>query len=289
MFDRAIAAATVGMVLGLAPLSVAEAQDWRTVSSFRQHADESKLDVELRYGAGRLVVRPGPAGELYRLGIRYDSDVFDPLTEYRDGRLKVGVEGTGRSIRLRNREAGEMSLALSPDLPLDLALAFGAVEAELELGGLHVSRVKIETGASDTQVRFSHPNRTACHRFELSMGAAAFRATGLGNANCDRIRAEGGVGDMNLDFSGEWRQNVSADITMALGAVTLLVPEDVGVVVRRSTFLTSFAGRDFDRRGRDHYSDNWDRAERRLTVELQGAFGSVTVRRIGPSSPLATP
>jgi hypothetical protein len=287
MFERTLVAATVGLALLVA--GTADAQDWRDLNSFRQLAGETRLDVELRFGAGKLTVTPGSPGELYRLALRYDSDVFDPLAEYRAGRLTVGVEGSGGSLRLRNREAGEMRLALSSEVPLDLALAFGAVEAELELGGLRVSGVKIETGASDTRLRFSRPNQVRCERFELSMGAAAFRAVGLGNADCGRIRAEGGVGDMTLDFSGEWRQDVTADITMALGAVTLLVPENVGVVVRRSTFLTSFSGRGFDRQGRDHYSDNWDRAERKLTVDLQGAFGSVTVRRIEASSHIATP
>jgi hypothetical protein len=287
MFDRRLAATL--LVMAVVPLSTAAAQDWRNVNSFRQHADETRLDVELRYGAGKLVVEPGTAGELYRVGIRYNSDLFDPLTEYRRGRLKVGVEGTGRSIRMRNHEAGEMRLSLSPDVPLDLALSFGAVEADMELGGLQVSRVKIETGASDTRVRFSEPNTGSCRRIELSMGAAAFRAVGLGNANCARVKAEGGVGDMNLDFSGAWRQDIVADITMALGSVTLVVPEDIGVVVRRSTFLTSFNGPNFTRNGRDHYSDNWDQAGRKLTVEIQGAFGSVTVQRAVRSSPVATP
>lgn len=286
MFERTL---VVGALLvALAP-TWADAQDWRTINSFRQLADETQLDVAVKYGAGRLVIEPGVAGELYRVGIRYDSDIYDPLTEYRAGRLEVGVDGSGRSIRMRNQEAGDMKLALSPDVALDVALAFGAVEANLELGGLRVSRVKIETGASDSELRFSSPNPIACGRLDLSMGAAAFRAVGLGNANCGRIKAEGGVGDLNLDFSGDWRRDITADVTMALGSVTLAVPEDVGVRVRRSTFLTSFSGEGFSRQGRDHHSDNWDQASRKLTVELQGAFGSVTVRRVGPSSAVATP
>jgi hypothetical protein len=287
MFEQKLVAGAVGLALLLA--GTAEGQDWRDLNSFRQRSGETRLDVELRYGVGKLTVVPGNPGELYRLALRYDSEVFEPLAEYRAGRLTVGVEGSGSMRRLRDREAGDLRLELSPDVPLNLALAFGAVEATMELGGLQVSGVKIETGASDTRVEFSRPNQGRCDRFELSMGAAAFRAVGLGNANCARIRAEGGVGDMTLDFSGEWRQDITADLTMALGAVTLLVPENVGVAVRRSTFLTSFTGRGFERQGRDHYSDNWDRAQRKLTVELQGAFGSVTVRRIEASPLIATP
>jgi hypothetical protein len=286
MSERSIALAI--LTLALAPWS-AQAQDWRTVTSFRQLADETRLDVSVKYGVGKLLVEPGARGELYRVGIRYDSELFDPLTEYRSGRLTVGVEGTGRSIRMRNQEAGELKLALSPDIPLELGLSFGAVEAEMELGGLHLSRIKVETGASDSRVRFSSPNVGDCDRIDLSMGAAAFRAIGLGNANCRVLKAEGGVGDMTLDFSGEWQRDLSADVTMALGSVTLAVPSDVGVVVRRSTFLSGFSASGFTRRGRDHYSDNWDSASRKLTVELQGAFGSVTVRRLAASTAAATP
>jgi hypothetical protein len=289
MSERSVAGVGIAVfTLALTPWG-AEAQDWRSVTSFRQLGDETRLEVQVRYGVGKLKVEPGAAGELYRVGLRYDSDLFDPLTEFRRGRLTVGVEGTGRSIRMRNQEAGDMKLSLSPDVPLELGLSFGAVEADLELGGLRVSRVKVETGASDSRMRFSRPNLIECDRIDLSMGAAAFRAVGLGNANCRTVKAEGGVGDMNLDFSGEWRRDLTADITMALGSVTLAVPEDVGVVVRRSTFLTSFSGSGFTRRGRDHFSDNWDSAPRKLNVELQGAFGSVTVRRLSASTPVATP
>ena len=96
----------------------AGAQDWRTVTSFRQRADEAALDVHVRYGAGRLLIGPSTAGgELYRVGLHYDSDLFDPITEYATGRLEVGVEGTGRSIRLRNNEAGELDLRHRHALP----------------------------------------------------------------------------------------------------------------------------------------------------------------------------
>ncbi len=285
MFERSMAIAA--LLVAVAPWS-AQAQDWRNVSSFRQLGSETRLDVQVKYGVGRLVVEPGVSGELYRVGIRYDSENFEPVTEYRSGRLTVGLEGGTRSIRLRNQEAGDMKLALSPDVPLEVGLSFGAAEADIELGGLQVRSVKVETGASDSRLRFSRPNAIACDRMDLSLGAAAFRVVGIANANCAVVKAEGGVGDMNLDFSGHWRRDLTADITMALGSVTLAVPQDVGVVVRRSTFLTSFKGPGFSRRNRDHYSSNWEDAERRLTVELQGAFGSVTVRRIPAADGRAT-
>ena len=276
MFRRALVVAAALSVTGA---GAAEAQAWKTVTSFRQRAEESGLDVQVRYGAGRLMIRPAASGgELYRVGLRYDADLFDPITEYRSGQLEVGVEGTGRSIRLKNHDAGELDLRLSPDVALELDLDFGAVEADLELGGLRIRNLDIETGASDTEVRFSRPNPMRCERFDLSVGAASFEAEGLGNTNCAMLRVEGGVGDITLDFSGEWTGNMEAEIEMALGSITLVIPEDVGVRVERETFLMDFNGSRFEKRDDAHYSDNWETARHRLTVELSGAFGSINVR-----------
>lgn len=274
MFDRTLLA---GLVLALFPVQGA-AQDWREVTSFRQRSVETTMDVHVRFGAGTLDIGPGQAGELYRVGIRYDSDAFEPVTRYEANRLEVGVEGLGSGVKLRNTKGGDLKLSLSPDVPLDLDLDFGAVEATLELGGLQVTRLSVETGASDTQLRFSEPNPEVCSRLGITMGAAALRVRGLGNANCSRIMVEGGVGDIDLDFSGVWRQDMEADITMALGSSTLRVPDNVGVRVKKAAFLTSFSGARFQRRDGVYYSDNWDAAERKLTVDLEGAFGSIDIR-----------
>ncbi len=272
-----------GLALGMVPVQ-ARAQDWRNVTSFRQRAQESRLDVHVRYGAGMLSILPGGAGELYRTDIRYDSDTFEPVTDYRSGRLEVGVEGRGKGIKIRNTESGKMKLALSPDVPLDLDLDFGAVEADIELGGLRLARADIETGASETEIRFSEPNRVACESLRIQMGAAALEARGLGNANCARVRAEGGVGDLTLDFSGAWQRDMAAEVTIALGSLTLRVPENVGVRVDKDTFLADFNGTGFHKRDGSHYSQNWETAEHHLTVKVEGAFGTIDVRWIAPAT-----
>lgn len=283
MFDRLRIARAALVALAVLPLQVA-AQDWRDVTSFRQRSDESRLDVHLRYGAGELVLTPAESGELYRVGIRYDSHAFEPMTRYGDGRLEVGVETVGRGVKLRSTESGRMTLALSRDVPLDLDLDFGAVEARLELGGLRISRLDVETGASETELEFARPNPMECESLAISMGAASFRAEGLANANCRLVTVEGGVGDIDLDFSGDWRRDMQADVTLALGSATLRVPSDIGVRLTKETFLTDFTGSRFHQRDGVYYSDNWESARRRLTVGLEGAFGTVDLRWIAPAT-----
>lgn len=275
--------AVFGTLLLMAAPAETVAQDWRDVTSFRQRSSENRLDVHVRYGAGELVIRPGGTGELYRVSLRYDSDVFDPVTRYDSGYLEVGVEGRGKGIKVRNTEAGEMRLQLSPDVPLDMNLDFGAGEADVDLSGLRIANLDVETGASDTRIRFGVPNPVKCERLKVAMGAAAFTAEGLANANCPDVTVEGGVGDLTLGFDGLWRQDIDAEITMALGSVELVIPEDVGVRVDKDTFLTDFEPSGFSRNGDTFYSHNWENAGRRLTVRLKGAFGSATIRWAPPA------
>lgn len=275
------------VALALVPLQ-ADAQAWREVTSFRQRSDETRLEVRVRYGAGELMVRAGDPGELYRVDLRYDSDVFEPVTRYEPGELEVGIEGRGRSLKLRNAKAGELRLQLSPEVPLDVDLDFGAGEADLDLSGLHLSSLDVETGASDTKIRFSERNAGSCDLMKVAMGAAGFSVEGLGNAGCRTVEVEGGVGELTLDFGGEWTTDTHAEITMALGSVTLVVPEDIGVRVEKDAFLTDFDRTGFYKRDDTYYSDRWDTADRHLTIELEGAFGSVNVRW-APASSTVTP
>ena len=62
--------------------------------------------------------------------------------------------------------------------------------------------LEYRTGASQSRVRFSSMNPVACESLSLEAGAAEFRVTGLANANCRRVRFDGGVGEVTLDFSG---------------------------------------------------------------------------------------
>jgi hypothetical protein len=258
----------------------ARAQDWRNVTSMRQAAGEEQLAVSVEYGAGRLQVRPGDAGLLYRANLRYDAEGLRPEIRYDAGRLRVRLEGQTRRLR-GLREGGRLDLVLGPDTPMELDLQFGAVEADIELGGLPVRSLRLATGASDSKVRFSTPNPEHCRRLDVDAGAAALAVSGLGNANADRFKFSGGVGDITLDFTGSWQRNMAAEVSMGLGSLTLRVPDDLGLRVERSTFLTSFDSQRLVKRGNYYYSENWDTAEHRLTVKIDAAFGSINIRWVG--------
>lgn len=272
-------------LLGLFAVLIASpvfAQDWRTVTSLRQFNGEDDLRVVVEYGAGNLVIAPSTGNSLYKATLRYDANAFKPVTQYNRGTLRVGVEGG--SIKGRNMKSGRLELALGQRVPLTLDLKFGAVEADVELGGLRVKELKIATGASATKLNVASLNPVNCAEMKFEVGAAEFEATGLGNLNCEVINVAGGVGDMTLDFNGAWRVNSSVDIDMGLGSLTLRVPRGLGVSVKKTGVLASFDSQELVKRGNTFYSENWDSATNRISFNIDAALGSIRMVWVEPEA-----
>lgn len=278
---RAVTLAVAALLLVSA--GPAAAQKWRTVNSSRQVWNEKQLDVRVDYAAGRLRVAPSESPLLYQVELRYDESVFTPVTEYSPeaGRLRVAVRGQRDGIRMKNiGQEARATLSLSPTVPLDLDMTFGAGEADLDLGGLSLRRLELSTGASETRVSFSAPNRTEAERIDLRAGVSDFRATGLGNANASRFTFEGGVGSTTLDFGGSWRRSASGSIHIGMGSLDLRFPRELGVKIVKSSFLTQFDSSGLVKRGDAYYSRNWDTAEHQLTLTIEAGMGSIDVRWI---------
>ena len=278
---RLAALAAVGVSLALA--APATAQSWRTVSSARQVWDQAPVDVQIRYGAGELHVLPAEEPLLYEMEMRYDERYFTPLTEFDADRrtLELGLRSLERRRGINLEEGSRARFALTQQLPLDLALEFGAGEAELELGGLSLRRLAISTGASETTVRIDQPNPVESEEVSIEAGAAELEVYGLGNARTRRIRFQGGVGSTLLDFGGAWDRDAEASVQMGIGSVTLRFPRHLGVRMVRNSFLTSLDAPRMTKRGNSYYSDNWDSATHRLTVHVNAALGSIEVEWTG--------
>jgi hypothetical protein len=260
----------------------AEAQTMRPFGTFRQMHGETRLSARLHYAAGLLRVGAGPASQLYSMDLSYDDTRYHPLSDYdaQTGSVTLGVtpEGDG-GVRVVSRTQLRQVAAVtfSPAVDLALALTLGAVEADVDLGGLRITELALKTGASRTVLRFSEPNAARCGLAAISAGAAEVSIMSLGNSRCEAIEFEGGMGKVLLDFTGRWTSSSRVRVRMAVGELTLRLPRTLGIRVRMDRILSSFEPAGFVRRGDAFESPSYDRSAHHLNLDLTTAVGEVNV------------
>jgi hypothetical protein len=266
-----------------APLLVASAQSdpqWRSLDVSRQLHDSVPQRIKVQYGAGRVDVRSTDAPLLYSMHLRYDELRAVPVHRYdaEQHSSVLGLESRSANSRVSSgprTESGELRLLLPRTVPLDLDLEFGGAEAMLELGGLSLQSVHMECGATDATLGFTSPNRAHLRELNVDVGAASFTALHLGNANADQIRIRGGMGAVDLDFSGSWQRDLTVLTRVGIGKMTLRVPDEVGVRLEIQRVAAGFDHEGLVKRDDAWYSKNWDTATRKLRIRAETVFGKL--------------
>lgn len=302
-----VALASVLALAALAALAAApgpaSAQEGRSemlrMTTARQVGGERAVRMKVEFGAGELLVEPAEEGLLYQAALRYDGSVFEPIRSYglSDGvaTVELGMKGEADGAHfdfdwedldlgdlhfgeLGDGERGRLEVGISRSVPTELEVLTGATSGELRLGGVPLTRFRLATGASETTVSFEEPNPRTMGHLEVKAGAASLEVRRLGNAHAEEMRFEGAVGDVLLDFTGEWRGDAHATVKMGLGSLRLRIPEELGVQVRKSSLLSSFSGLGLRKAGDGSYrTANWSSAEHHLSLEVDAAFGSIDV------------
>jgi hypothetical protein len=280
---RPLVAALFLPTLACGELGERQPPSFRTVASARELNSETSLTVNVEFQSGRFQLTPAQESTLYRTKLVYDESRFEPVNRYRaaDQLLEIGTDGSNlRGDVDLDPESGQfLDLALSPAVPVSVSLRLGVVNAAIELGGLSLERIDLKIGASQTTVGFDAPNRVRCSDFSLTTGAADLRVVGLGNARCDRVTVTGGVGDVTLDFTGDWQADQSSrvDVKLGVGALTLRFPKGLGVEIELGRLLASFEALGLVRIGDRFVSEDYDTATNRVRLAIKTAFGDIRV------------
>lgn len=270
------AAVALAAALSAAPDALF-AQASARMQASRQIGNQSELTVSVEFGAGEFELRPAEPGQLYRVQLQYDDEAYEPIHELSGTRLTLGVDG--RDGFNGNSSSGELRLALSDRIPMDLDLELGAVRTDIELGGLRLRSLELSTGASETDLRVSTPNPVAMTSVEFEVGAASFEATDLGRLNAETVTLEAGVGEVRLDFGGLQRPETRVNVEMGLGSLEIRIPSNVGIHLTRSTFLVPLDAPGLVREGEADVSPGWEASPVKIYLTVEAAFGRLSVLR----------
>lgn len=192
--------------------------------------------VEIQMGAGKLALAGG-SSNLVEGKVVYNVDSWKPEVTRAADSVTIKQTNTSTVAIPDGNIKNQWNLKLG-SMPLELTLATGASEGNLDLSGLSLTKLSISDGASKSTVRFDTANPEIMSLFSYTTGASTVDIIGLGNSNAQEITFEGGVGSYSLDFSGFVGHDVNVTIKTGVSDVKLIIPADAYVKVTNNGALS---------------------------------------------------
>lgn len=239
-----------------------------------EYPDTKTTSLRLEFGAGNMTLAPG-AENLVSGTATYNYSEFKPTIETIEDQIVISmgnVEFPGFSGFKDLKNEWDFKLGSQP---MDLVIKSGAYDGEFELGGLALTSLSIDDGASSVELAFSEPNPVEMTSFQYSTGASDVKMTGLANANFSIFDFSSGAGDYTLDFSGELQRDASVKIETGLSNLIIVVPEGVNAEVSVKGGLSNVnAGSGWSRSGNDYTQEGEGPT---LTFVIEMGAGNLTL------------
>lgn len=201
-------------------------------------------------GACRLRVRPG-GGDAWVTGTYTDPTGIFPCQVFTEGAQARITQEHLWSIRWGDVTwPPEFDLVLGTAQPFALTLETGAGQAELDFGGVPLTRLIAKLGAGKFDLDFSAPNPQAMSVLDVTAGAAGMDVRNLANANSTELVFSGGAAAYTFDFGGTLLRDTHVRISTGLSSVGITIPSATAASVASESFLGSIeVGDGFTRHG----------------------------------------
>jgi hypothetical protein len=247
-----------------------------------QFDNQSSLRLDIEYNGGYLTIERDDAGLLAEIKLEFDREENRPDIDFDSSSAAptLRIRSPRRhdhSISFDKFRDNDWRLKLSPKIPIDFRIDAGAIDGKLDLTGLRVAELTLNVGAGELDLDFRAPNSERPD-LRINSGAAETEAAGLCNANFRRLDFNGGVGASKLFFDGEWKNDARVDMNLGVGKNVILLARHIGAKVNApSSFLSPIRLHGFDKRGRVHYSENYDQASGHLDFDIKMGVGHTSI------------
>jgi hypothetical protein len=256
----------------------------QTFSSLLSGDAGESVDLSVEIAVADFSIEPAGGDTMIYISVEYDPDIYS-FPEVSQSRK----EG-GSAISLHSEFVGD-----DPDLEhktgrnvwkvrigsqfiwsLDLDLAY--TETNLELGGLKIEDLNVNSGFSDTMLKFSLPASSDMKKLIVDTGLGSFRTKNLGNARIVHMSVDNGLGSAVLDYGQALLRDTRVQVESGLGSVKFRLPERLPVEMEVETSMGSADLPHFDEiRDGFYRSIGYMTGNPALNADVSVGLGSVTV------------
>jgi hypothetical protein len=252
---------------------------------------ESVVHVSITGGKGTFILKRATSNDVYT--VREKSDDDGPAAI--DAQYTVKGDAGFLTLDLNNLEDGddlntlsaifsggdtrEYYITLTDRIPVYLDMKIGAGDGRIDLTGLRLRRLSLECGATELRIRVGETNPEVLREVKLAAGIGQLMADRLGNLNFERFAFDGGVGEYQLDFTGQLRDRSQVSADIGVGSLRLVFPHSAGVLAHaEDNWLNSAEFTHFTQNKKGVYaSENYRSADRKVLLKVQSGIGSVSI------------
>jgi hypothetical protein len=188
--------------------------------------DSARLEIVVR-SAGRVNVSGGASEKFVEGTVEFDDIELAPVVRLQGDRVRITQEERF-VVRVRSNPVNRWDLKLGDGKPFSMDVKCGVSMGDWDLGGLPLTDLILQAGVSNNSVGFDSPNSEELGLLKFSAGAGDLDISGLLNANFNRMKVEGGVGEVRLGFTGKsLDRDARVDIGGGVGSFRITVDETV--------------------------------------------------------------
>lgn len=240
------------------------------------YPEEQPARLKLEVPFGTIDLKPGAGGSIVSGHVIYN------IAE-----LKPTYSVKGRTVRIRQdyrvllpiegRNRWEMNLGTAE--PYGLEIKAGAASAEIDLSGVPLNDLAIESGAGELRIYFNDANPTSIIKGSIQAGAGKVVVDGLLNANIEDLRVKSGAGQTKLYFTGgALTTDGSVRIDAGVGEVVLVIDADTPVRIQSNTGLGSTnADEALLKRGGGYETESYADATAKLDIRVNAGVGGIRI------------
>lgn len=206
------------------------------------------VDLQLKANSGDCYIKAGHTSEI--LNIFSNQDQSSYAHQFRKEvinnscKLSLAFENNdarsiGRTISTRmfgeeNSPNKIWKMYLSDSKPYYLQLDYGIGNAHVDLSGLAIKQLKINTGSADVNIGYSSlENQIDMDTLSVRVDLGSLNVQNLNLSRARYTRADVGFGNMTLDFSSTPLVSNRIEGSVGAGNLTILLPsERTPVIVR---------------------------------------------------------
>lgn len=271
----------------------AEAQDQAIITIDKILDDDViRIEVHIEFSMGKIKIARGNPSKAITGFIEYNEEMIRPKIEYevrgRTGIFMLETEtrrqawSFARLHDLDDNYLPESELYFTTRVPIDIDFSCGLGSAELELGDLKISGLRLENGLGETIIDFSTPNSVELRRLDVKNGLGELVARNLSNANTSQLRFDSGLGKATLEFGGEIRRDMQVTATIGLGSMKFKIPRDYNIELDADdNFLSTIDTPGLVQVRRGFYrSHDYDSSNPTIFIKASVGLGTIQLVRI---------